>query len=365
MKIFLVISFFCPVTTYTVNPYNTEFILSHIFVAFFLLGAMKMKSRVRMGYKGIFFFCLLLYTTSMVIISGFVNADWWSLLNRLTGFLFFYVIYTKTGSDYFAEQKLYQFLFGISLLSVVLSIVFYFLGGDAVNFFQFQIDFTSQNYGVYFENRLTWIFGHKVRYGMVLNLLLYLAVSHKAVFRLKRYFYGYCLIILCALWLSASTINWIFTVGIVVLYLWENHHSVLVRLLKYIVFPIGLAAVLYNISQVRNLLTLGGRIRIWSQGITSILENPTGFGLKFMTENKYAASHNTFLIEMQRHSALCGLLFLILYALILFLRLRKGAGIRHYILILLSTVTLLMDNVLADSFFTLYILLFTMCLFDS
>lgn len=375
IKIFIFVNLFFPYVN-RIDSKNVTFILSN-FISSFIILILVFKNRKNKKNK-IFLFFLLIMIFIYNILAGknnyLYNNYFIEQINKTISFIFFMALIYKIDDDFIKKYKIIEFLIYSIVTSVFFSFLFYLIGGDALRFE--NGGFSIRGDGVYSDRRLTWIFGHKSTYGIMLLLFIALVLKNKSIFKRKKNFYLSLGLLIFTTIITGSATTLILLVFVLSAYCISVYDFKRVNMLILALIPLGLLTfsiiallVLDKVGETRNLATLGSRSYIFKAAINNLKLYPNGIGKEFgsiwmdAVVIRIENFHNIFLNEMLRFSIPVGVMYtLILIYINIYCCLKKNI---FYISVVLSTLILcsidhsLRTEQLSIYFFIIYIIYMT------
>lgn len=322
MKLFILINLFFPYIM-KISYRNTTFILSNFLGSIIIFALIYKKRNTE---KGIYLFwsILIIYNIVLLIYNIKYHHYFIEQINKNISFILFILLINRTDNEYIEKYKIIEFLIKCIIGSVVMSIVYYMLGGDAIAIENTNILFRRQ--GEFEANRLTWLYGHKSTYALLLLLYISLILKFNNLFKNKRKFYFSLGICILATILTDSATALILIIVILICYYFKKFNIRRNTLFKVIIIPfvIGIMILFFNIAfneinETRNLSTLGSRTYIFEAAIENLKIYPNGVGKEFgnivmnATILNIENFHNIFLNEMFRFSIPVGSVYIIWY----------------------------------------------------
>ncbi|MCD2502311.1 hypothetical protein LQE93_11020 [Clostridium sp. NSJ-145] len=296
------------------------------------------------------------------------------MINQINAFIFLYLFATRICNYKKDLDKIMNRVIIIFFISIIISIIFRIIGGDAIKFYNHNMYIRYQ--GSFSDKRLTYIFNHKSEYGLIL-LVFFMYVLYYFKSRYRK-------VILIGIILTLVLTNSMISIGcatiILVTYIYAQYWQ---RCNKYIkialtifsglaICSIGIIVILL-ISNVRDLSTLGSRSVIWKYAFNYLIENSKGIGTNFQNitfdvgldfyVNNF---HNVFLNEMLQFSNIVGILYSILIiSIVIFSIFNYNNKIVSFINTGVVILPLLFDNSLWTSTLPIYIVIIYMFGYQS
>lgn len=330
MKLFIGISIIFPLVTKP-DIRNTVFILSNLICFILMMACLFRKSvtnKHKIFYK-VFILLIILYNLIFAYYNILYHHYFIEQINKTISFTLLLVLIKKINNDFLRDNKIIEFLIMCIMITSIGSIIYYFLGGDAINIENFDIIFRKQ--GVFVDKRLTWVFGHKSSYGLMLVLFLSIIIRYKDLFKSKIIFLFSIFTIVFTIFLtgSSSTLGLTFILllfSVISKYKFKRN-IILTIFLVIIGALVSYFAAIYIydiISEGRNITTLGNRTYIYGAAKYYLGMYPHGIGkefgnLIFTYEIMHIDNfHNIFLNEMLRFSILVGVIYTLIFITIAF-----------------------------------------------
>lgn len=333
IKLFILTNLFFPYVT-KLSYRNTIFILGNVFGIVIILGLMYKKKKCK-NNNYFLWGIVLIYNIIMLIYNILYHNYFIEQINKSISFILFILLTNRIDAKFIKSYNILDFLIKCIVGSVSLSIIYYLLGGDAIAIENLGILFRRQ--GEFEANRLTWLYGHKSTYALILLLYISLILKYKDLFKKERNFIlslGLCII---ATILTDSATALILIVIILICNYISKFNIKKNTLLKVIIIPfaIGIGIILLKIAfneinETRNLSTLGSRTYIFEAAIENLSIYPKGVGKEFgnivmnATVVNVENFHNVFLNEMFRFSIIVGIVYIIWFIAISAFTIRKS-----------------------------------------
>lgn len=328
IKLFIVICLFFPFVTKE-GKLNDIFILSN-FICLLIILLCLFKKNVKQFNRSF----LVLYGFSIIIyniVCGIYNFNYHHYfieqINKDISFFMLIILIMKIDKNFLIRYKIINFLTGCIVVTVLLSIIYFFIGGEAVSIENFHIYFSKQ--GTFDEKRLTWLFGHKSSYALFLILFLNIFVRYRKFFKQKILYIIAISIIIVTIIISGSftalTLTFV-TILFIILGEYDLKRRYAITIVLLPVFSLA-AYCIYKyiyiyILQNRDITTLGMRTYIYRAAALYLGVYPQGIGKLFgnlllsydiMTVDNL---HNIFLNEMLRFSIPVGIIYTIIFLII-------------------------------------------------
>lgn len=333
LKLFIIFSLFFPAFY---SPFNEDYKMEYyvIFTAAygmlllymawqFICGERRKDQRFLLIYLGGIF----LYN----LISLYMNVTylhWYGeQINNTIAFLFFFCLCLYENS--LGEgDKLIRFFLGCAVLSNILSIVYFCMGYTSLLICNNQFYFYRLSEDFY-EFRHYWLYSHKSDYALMLAAFTAVAVRFREKFHSRITWMGSIAVFLAALFLTHSWTGFgaVALVGLGALLDRADWKKLRFRKIYFLwgglVLAGGGSAGLLLAGE-RDLLSMGGRLDIWTGAVKEIWKKPSGWGYWFgevlfnaTPEWQVNNAHNVFLNAMLRFSVPVGLCFILLMVLIM------------------------------------------------
>lgn len=342
LKLFIIFSLFFPAFY---GPFNEEYKMEY-YAAFTLAYGALLVYMIWQVFRGqrksqgdrfpiLYLAGILIYN----LLSLYMNVrylHWYGeQINNTIAFLFLFCLCWYEDSLGEQDDKLIMFFLQCAVLSNILSIIYFFMGYTSYLICNNQFFFNRLPED-YYEFRHYWIYSHKSDYALMLVAFMTAAVRFRNKFR-NRYTWGFSMFVfLFAMFLTHS---WTGFGAAALVFLgacmdkidWKRFRFRKIYLLGGAVAAAGGAIALKILTRERDLLSLGGRLEIWSGAVKEILRNPKGWGYLFgetlfevtpvwQTNN----AHNVFLNALLRFSIPVGLCFVLLFFMIMIYSLYKS-----------------------------------------
>lgn len=350
MKLFLLVAFFCPIsTTMEGNKYTQyfqEFLLVNavivVFMLFYFISTIYYKRWNRKNKVFCIKFLIMILSYLVFYWLMMDHIQWkWQGVNAIVSFGFFFLLMCGENREWVEEYHVIEFANRSIIISNLIGIVVYLRGYASVYWynFKFRLMLPQAQYG---EKRFDWIYYHKSQYAfmLLLSLAFILIYRHKFINRIT---FGLSVVVLMiGLYISHVNVAIVgggLILGSFVLDLVIKNFKKLNKKVLMIGIPVCLTVVVAigfalftKIAAERSVATLGSRTYIWKNITKYILAHPEGLGndfaaVKFELPELYGAlvnnGHNIFLNEMLRFSIPVGVCFIILFALIIIYSLEK------------------------------------------
>lgn len=326
-KIFIFISLMFPYLTID-GKRNHKFILS-TFICFIIVIISIFKKRFNVKYKKflvVYTLILILYNIVCLIYNIIYHHYYIEQINKFISFSFLIILIMKIDKEFLNKNNIIQFLIKIINITVSLSIIYFLMNGDGIKIQNTQIYFTKQGY--FSDSRLTWVFGHKSSYALMLILFLSLIIKYKELFKYKLNYFLSILISAIALVLSGSSTALalgIITIIFIMISKYDFKKNYIIIFLLPIISIIIYIIVIYvynYIAESRDLSTLGMRTYIYGAAKYYLDIYPNGIGKQFGEINmSYGVMtvenlHNIFLNEMLRFSIPVGIFYTVIFVII-------------------------------------------------
>lgn len=233
----------------------------------------------------------------------------------------------KIDNNFLERHNIISFLIKCIGMTLILSVIYYFFGGDAVIIENSSISFSKQ--GTFSDSRLTWIYGHKSTYALMMLLFLSISLKYKSKFKKKKYFVLFIITSLFVSILIGSATLLVLLFAIFLAYYFKNYNYKKYRIVSILTIPIVLiiSAILFNstiemISKDRDINSMGSRTYIYQAAKDNIGFYPHGVGKEF--GNIYIDAkvvqienfHNVFINEAFRFSIIVGGAYFFLHLII-------------------------------------------------
>lgn len=336
MKLFIGVSIIFPLVTKP-DIRNTVFILSNLICFILMMACLFRKSVInkhKIFYK-VFILLIILYNLVFAYYNILYHHYFIEQINKTISFILLLMLIKNIDDHFLRANKIIEFLIMCIMITSIGSIIYYFWGGDAINIQNFEIALRRQ--GVFVDKRLTWLFGHKSSYGLMLILFLSIIIRYKDLFKIKIIFLFSIVTIVFTIFLtgSSSTLGLTFILllfSVISKYKFKRNIILTIFLVIIGVLVSYFTAIyIYDIiSESRNITTVGHRTYIYGAAKYYLGMYPHGIGKEFgnliftydiMQIDNF---HNVFLNEMLRFSILVGLIYTLIFATISFYSIIKN-----------------------------------------
>ena len=331
LKAIVVVALFFPVITSKMpDPEKEgafpEFILTNVLVAcfiilFFITSVRFKKWNNHFKYFGVLISAIL-FSYIFFYMRNFNNIQWeWQVINISISFAFLCVLLIFQTDYLFDKGEIIKFAISTIVITNLIGIIVFYKGFLSMHMYNFKPAFIPRDPNFY-EVRFNWIYSYKCQYALMLLLFVWVIVTYQDKFR-SRITYTISLAIL--FWALIISHTYTSLAGAMLIVVCDGIDKLITKkkIIKYLLicfFPIGICGSFFlnHMMRERNILTLGGRISIWSASIQKILQNPQGIGNAFSKDlivvNKATGwnvtnCHNIFLNEMLRFSVPVGAAF--------------------------------------------------------
>lgn len=379
IKLFILFSllfpaFYSPYTDVYQSAYYGGFSWAYFFLVLYM-ATQIFRQEKRNWKRWIPYLAVLAVYNLLSLYFNYKYLHWYGeQINNSIAFLFLLVLVGSKAKLDEGEQDNIRFLIHCIVLSNVASIVYFFLGytkllicNNQFVFFQLPEDF--------YETRHYWLYSHKSEYALMLVAFTALFVSFREKFKNRITYLLSLAVLLICLYMTHS---WSGMIGILLIFLgalldgmnekgfhWKKQYFVVGGILFFVIGAVG-----YKILLERDIMSLGGRMQIWSAALGIIRKHPEGWGMRFGESAIQVAEgwlvnngHNLFLNAMLRFSVPVGLCFSILFLGIVLYSLVKAksflaVGMWIALLILLNMDYSLMSLQMALLFLIVYLVCF-------
>lgn len=372
LYLYFFVLFFIPYYRTYENSYTESFILSSFILIICNICMLKYKKKIILFNNAkkerIFIGIVVLFIIFFIIVNIKLGC-WYPMINQVNSFIFLYLWGTRICGYENDVNKIMKNIIILFSVSVVLSLLFRGIGGDAIKFYNNNFYIRYQN--SFSDKRLTYIFNHKSEYGLILLLFfMYSLYYFKSKYKKVIIF---CIFL--GLLLTNSIVNIACSIIILFTYLYTKYWNkcnkyikVSISILFGLVILIVITIIMIFISNVRDLSSLGSRSIIWAYAFEYLSENSNGIGryfqqIQFDTGLNFYINnfHNVFFNEMLQFSNIVGILYTILISLVVFYSIfnyrNKNVRIINTIAILMP---LIFDHSLWTSTLPLYIVVIYM-----
>ena len=336
IKLFIISSLFFPYVT-KLSYRNVVFILSNFFVilSILVLFIKKTKTKENIGFIFIFLMLLTIYNIVCGIYNILYHHYYIEQVNKNISIIFFILLMVKIDKKFIDDYNIVKFLIKCIIISVCISCILYLFNIEGL-FFE-NATFMARKQGLFEGNRLSWVYGHKSTYALMLLLYMSLVLKFEDVFDKKSRFYMTLGLLIIAIILTATATALILMVILLTINLISKINFKSQRIVKilgitllfFISIFIGLF-VINIISRERDITTIGNRTYIYNAAWRYLSQHKNGIGKAFgniyITHEvgKVENFHNIFLNEMLRFSVPVGLLYMILMIVCMLYCIKKG-----------------------------------------
>ena len=333
LKLFILFSLFFPAFY---SPFNEEYKIEYyvLFTAAYGALLLYMVWQLARGQRKRGDRFLTAYMAGIVIynaVSLYMNVrylHWYGeQLNNTIAFLFFLFLCGYELGLGEQGDKLVMFFLRCTVLSNILSIVYFFMGYTSYLICNNQFYFNRLAEDFY-ESRHYWIYSHKSDYALMLVAFMVAAIRFRDKFRSIRTWCFSMFVFLFALFLTHSWTGFgamalVLTGALMDKIDWKKFRFRRIYFLWTAAALAGGGILLKLLAGERDLLSVGGRLDIWRGAFGEILRNPAGWGFRF-TEVLFQATpywqvnnaHNVFLNAILRFSIPVGICFILLLLMI-------------------------------------------------
>lgn len=366
IKVFIVVNLMFPYVN-KISYRNCTFILSN-FIAVLISLLLILKKNVNTN-KSILKYAviLLVFYNLFAFVNNFNYSHYYiEQINKNISYIFFILLIMKVDEKFIFEYKIVQFLLISIFITLSASIIYRAIGGDAVWIENMGISFTKQ--GAFEDNRLTWIFGHKSTYALLVLLFSSIGLKYKNLFEKKFYYISFmCICVLVSNLIDSATLIILMFLLFFSYYI-KKFSTKKYKILAILIVPfiticssILFKMTLNSIGKERDLSSFGSRTYIYEAAINNIPYFPNGVGKDFgnifvdakivMVEN----FHNIFFNEMFRFSVIVGILYFLIHILFGFWGVKKD--IFSFVVVISCFVLFFMDFSLRTEQISIYLFL--------
>ncbi len=368
------------------NMYYQDFILANFFAILamvFIFTSWKLdlrKNGVLLAGMGILVIC---YNGWFTYMNRTYHHWYGEQINTTIIFLFFMVLLMVKDVHALIDSNMIRSIIHMMVTTNVLAIG-YRLITEQNRILIMNGLILRNKFDVIMEDQYSWLYIHKSQYAFLLVMSIAFCVVYRKLFR-NLFTYILTLATLCfALYLSDTYA----AMGAAALIFGGQFLDYLLKAKwwKKLVAAVGLgvpgvlvALKLYEkIGENRNLLTLNGRTRIWKGSWETITTNANGvidfnmgvdrFIYGFTQEGwrmRAYNCHNAFMNQMFRFSILVGVIFTLIFTLLLLSAIKRNLSFTTLSIALAILIPLCMDYALTNVEFILYILLLFIMFFRS
>jgi len=341
LKLFVFFSLFFPAFY---SPFNEDYKMEY-YAAFTLAYGILLIYMIFQFWKGkrdkehifanVFIGLLVLYNLGSIYVN-YKYLHWYGeQVNNTIAFLFFWCLLIYRDCLGNNADGVINFFIGSTVVSNVLSIVYFFSGHVSFLICNNHFYFLSlpENYK---EFRHYWLYSHKSDYALMLVGFIAVLIRFKDRFKKQVVWIGSLGVLLAALFLTHSWTGYGAAVMLFAGALADKIEWSKIRFKKIYTLWGGLgmlvlAAAGKILLAERNIFSLGGRLNIWKGAIREIMKTPQGWGFDF-TEVLFKVTptwstnnaHNVFLNAMLRFSVPAGICFILLFVGIIIFSIYKS-----------------------------------------
>ncbi|VYU05271.1 hypothetical protein [Clostridium butyricum] len=376
IKVFIFINLLCPYVN-KISYRNCTLILGNVFIgmAVMLLIVKKNIKNADNIFVIFLFIILVIYNVLAFINNVQYNNYYIEQINKSISFMFFISILSKIDYEFLKKNNVITFLLKTITLSLVLSIIYHFvIGGDAIRFENYGVDFSRR--WTFSDDRLTWVFGHKSTYALMLVLFISIGLKFKDFFKRKKEYIFFIVVNLIVAKLISSATLIILLILIFTTYYIKNYNFKKYKIIALLLIPIVIIfAILafycaFNvIGKQRDLSTIGSRTYIYKAAIDNIKYFPNGVGKDFgnIFVNAQVVQvenfHNIFLNEIFRFSIPVGFMYFLLHILVSFRGISINRDIFSLSIICSCFVMFFIDYSLRTEQLSIYLFLIYICIY--
>lgn len=331
IKLIIVTTIFFPIRDQYIKKgiYYTTFALP-VFVTWgliFYLGLAGKAKKEKSKFMWIYLGFLALYLGTILFFDFFFHHYYWELFHKAAAFLLVPLFWYMLPAGFFERNKVLSFLLGTIVISCIISIILYYAGIDRILFDKSSLIPRIIHHGeatTYMDKRLTFTYPHKSEYGVFLVLYSALCLKFKDIFKNRFLFAGAVFTLVFTAYLTNSVAALACVAVVLAGYaLWKIPWGKLHLVYKVVLGGISVLVLgvmgaygYHYVAAKRDLISMGSRFPIWKASIAAILDNPAGIGMEFdklVLWNTARNCHNVFLVEMLWHSIPAGILFILLF----------------------------------------------------
>ena len=317
--------------SFSYNPYYQDFVLATFFAALFMMTVFtswKLSFRRNGVLLCILSVLLVAYNGYATYINYRYHHWYGEQINTTLAFLAFIVLLAVRDGRELVDRYVILATIHLIVISNVLALLYRAL--DKYSSFIFFNTEIRQGKFPLPSKPYSWLYFHKSQYSLLLVLCIAFFVVYRHYFRNRL---TYCLsqaVLIAALYFSDTYTSMAAALIIFAAQFadyWFRTKWYL-KLISLAVVPVSLAyvvkALYVRINENRNMATLGSRTMIWEAFIGHIQEHPHGVGMEFsepvfqVTEWFFTNNcHNVFMNHMFRFSIPVGLIFTLMFAVII------------------------------------------------
>lgn len=266
-------------------------------------------------------------------------------------FLFFITLLLLKEQTAILSDKVMKWLIGSVLIDNLIALGFRFKGIGRVHFANLRFHFTPL---AETDNAFQWFYHTGAEYALL--LLLYMAffmVYRKLFYNIWVYALCQGLLILCISLtkVPGALLATGFLFGGALLHYLIKRFPVLRENVLFITPIVFALSGLLLITAFRKTEALYNKYLLWKGSLEVIRDNPQGFGVGFgvtLYETNYLSTihthaENTFLVHMQRHSTPVGIMFLLLFVVLIVFSIIRKPNFRSFGIWIATLLMLCMD----------------------
>lgn len=336
LNIILILLFICPV----ILKFRDFYLVSLASILFTFRINFKYKAQILK--KNLFIILegfIILYSLFILLLTIYLDRSYflYSLNKVITLMLFIAVINYLSNKD--NTDKVSEFIMYSIVITSLISIILYFFGIEGINLtLRPKIIDTSLNLLYYGERRMIGFFEHKIQFSATCLIGAFLVINSN-IKTYKKIIYEIILLIAIFLSNSKMALPAVFIIIFLkVLDRWikdlkkiKSSKDLFISYSKMIIVIICFISLIYismniynNMSQTRDIKSLGQRTIIWKLAINDVKENPIGVLKTYgKTLNNglsiYSTGHNQILNELLETGVIGGILIFVIMVISLFL----------------------------------------------
>ena len=379
IKLSILVSLFFPFEIKK-GSYNDIFILNNFVVSLIFIFCNFSKSNkrdknVNSMFLVIYSILILIYNILFFIYNLYYHAYFIEQVNKTISFIYLIVLIKNIDNNFIKKHRIIEFLICSIVLTSILSIISFILGVDAITIKNFNISIRMR--GMFGDDRLTWIFGHKSSYGLLLLLFLGIMIKYRNCFKNKVIFFlSVALNSVTIIFTSSSTAIALMVLVIMCAILAnynfkKRYYLIIILLPMFLILFYYVSIFVYQyVSENRDLSNMGMRTYIYQAADYYINLYPNGIGKEF-GDFEFSAGgmivnnlHNIFFNEAIRFSIPVGITYFIIFIWITIYSISKNNKLFSLSIWISCFVLFFMDYALRTDLLSLFIFLVYLLFFN-
>ena len=353
--------------------YGYRYISTYVGMILILLFLINLKKNIRIfrKYKSLLI-STLLFIVFLIIQFIFVNINEKGyIIHKIIPYGVFIVFLIQTKVQ---KEKLIKLFFYCALCATLLSLILNILQIDYLELgHNFRYYTKQMDVSIYGEERLSGLFSHKSRFGLILCMALMVGLNLKIknLYKILLALFLFVAMMFANTKTFLLTFIWLIILKLILLMVDKysirmNMNFIKKNLMKILVAVSSVSVIIlfiiYKISLTRNIFTLGSRTEIWSYAIDYIRMVPQGTvripsDLAFNNILYYNNAHSTFLNEVIESGVVGGIIYLIFIIITLFSIEDKYYKYAFCTLLIFSQMDSVIYNEIVYIFFPLFSLM--------